>query len=117
VNVSEIFKHYAACALWSSTGDDDQPLDADYDLSDIAPETVAAMLADCEKFAAAAQSLIVEADLSPEQIGHDFWLTRNGPGAGFWDRGLDEVGDKLTALCKPFGEVWLYVGDDGLIYS
>lgn len=35
--------------------------------------------------------------------GHDFYLTREGHGAGFWDRGLGIVGDALTALAKPYG--------------
>lgn len=52
------------------------------------------------------------------QNGHDFWLTRNGHGVGFWDRGYDkEVGDALTKASESFGEVDLYVGDDGRIYA
>ena len=46
----------------------------------------------------------------------DFWLTRNGHGAGFWDRGLGSVGDELTKNAKPFGSVDAYVGDDGKVY-
>lgn len=38
-----------------------------------------------------------------EYAGHDFWLTRNGHGAGFWDRGLGELGDRLTAAAKGYG--------------
>ena len=49
--------------------------------------------------------------------GHDFWLTRNGHGAGFWDRGLGEVGDRLSNACKAFGSYDLYIGDDGKIYG
>ena len=54
--------------------------------------------------------------MDAEQIGHDFWLTRNGHGAGFWDRGLGERGDWLTAQCKPYGEADVYVGDDGSVH-
>jgi hypothetical protein len=36
--------------------------------------------------------------------GHDFQLTRNGHGAGFWD-GDWEHGDALTAIAKTFGTV------------
>ncbi len=43
-------------------------------------------------------------ELDSEQIGHDFWLTRNGHGAGFWDRGLGPVGDQISAIAKRFGE-------------
>ena len=40
---------------------------------------------------------------SAELAGHDFALTRNGHGAGFWDRGLGAIGDMLTSECKPYG--------------
>lgn len=46
-------------------------------------------------------------------IGYDFWLTRNGHGAGFWDRGLGELGDFLTSMAKPFGDCSLYVNNSG----
>lgn len=36
--------------------------------------------------------------------GHDFFLTREGHGAGFWDRGLGELGDRLSKACKGWGE-------------
>lgn len=43
------------------------------------------------------------------QHGHDFALTRNGHGAGFWDRGYGEAGDYLTKQAHAYGEanVWL----------
>lgn len=53
---------------------------------------------------------------SESNAGHDFWLTRNGHGAGFWDRDLGDVGDKLSEASKAAGEVDLYVGDDGKVY-
>lgn len=45
------------------------------------------------------------------------WLTRNGHGTGFWDRGLGERGDALTKSAESFGDAVLYVGDDGRIYQ
>lgn len=51
------------------------------------------------------------------QIGYDFNLTRNRHGAGFWDRGLGEAGDRLTAMCRPYGEFVLYVGSDGTLHA
>ncbi len=56
------------------------------------------------------------ADVSAAMVGYDFYMTRNGHGVGFWDRGLGETGDWLTAMCKPFGEASVYVGDDGNLY-
>lgn len=39
----------------------------------------------------------------------DFYLTRNGHGAGFWDGDYpDEVGRKLTDIAHGFGETWAY---------
>lgn len=53
-----------------------------------------------------------------QQAGHDFWLTRNRHGAGFWEVSYwpKEVGDVLTKTAHEFGEISLYVGDDGLLY-
>lgn len=51
-----------------------------------------------------------------EQAGHDFWLTRNGHGSGFWDGGWPEpAATRLTDAAHAYGEFNLYVGDDGMI--
>lgn len=41
--------------------------------------------------------------ITPESFGHDFQLTRNGHGAGFWDRGYGEDGTYLTDMTRPSG--------------
>jgi hypothetical protein len=106
---------YIEAALWSSTDDDGEPLDSGaYDLAD---ETREAMTADCEAFLNEWASTIEAADLSIEQAGHDFWLSRNGHGAGFFDRGLGDFGDMLQEAAQKAGEIDLYVGDDGLIHQ
>ena len=104
---------YIECALWSSTDDSGEPLDAAYYVSDLAPETLGRMREDCEAFRNANAALL--ADWTLDQAGHDFWLTRNHHGAGFWDRGRLN-GDELTAAAHAFGEQDLYVGDDGRLY-
>lgn len=43
--------------------------------------------------------------MSPEAAAHDFILTRNGHGAGFWDRGYGDAGRRLTDAVKTYGEV------------
>lgn len=45
------------------------------------------------------------ADWAAECIGHDFILTRNHHGAGFWDRGLGDLGDRLTKASDPYGTI------------
>lgn len=57
-------------------------------------------------------------DLDPGQVGHDFCLTRNGHGAGFWDRGLGERGERLSDAARVYGEVSLtwFTGPAGNTY-
>lgn len=111
---------YIEAALWSShdegASDGGEPLDQNYDSGDLAEETLEKMMADCKRFQEENRELLEASGLSDEQAGHDFWLTRCGHGAGFWDRDLDEIGEKLTKACDAFGNVDLYVGDDGKIY-
>jgi hypothetical protein len=54
---------------------------------------------------------------SEAHAGHDFWLTRNGHGAGFWDGGNDVAYTELTDGAHLHGECYVYLGDDGLIYT
>lgn len=115
---------YISTLLWSTTGDDGENLDYDGAADDIAPAALAEMTEDVDNFLDAADSADLElwhAKLGAGSIGHDFALTRNHHGAGFWDRfygGTPEeaAGDRLTSLAHPFGESSPYVGDDGSIY-
>ena len=52
-----------------------------------------------------------------ELAGHDFALTRNRHGAGFWDRGLGEAGDVLTDLAHSFGEATLFASADAITHG
>ena len=53
-----------------------------------------------------------------EQAGHDFWLSRNGHGAGFWDGDwCDTYADMLTKGSMGYGPFETYLGDDGLIHA
>jgi len=111
---NDMLDAYLEAALWSSTDDNGDPMDRNYDISDIDKKSIKNSDRDLDKFVDKAGDLLDEMD--SEQIGHDFWLTRNGHGAGFWDRSLGDVGDKLTKIADKFGEVNLYVGDDGKVY-
>lgn len=50
-----------------------------------------------------------------ELAGHDFALTRSGHGAGFWDRGLGEIGDRLSDMARSYGSADLYDEDNEII--
>lgn len=57
--------------------------------ADLAPETLARIVADCAAFQATHAALLEEAygrDYEADQAGRDFWYTRNGHGVGYWDR-------------------------------
>ena len=117
---------YIGAALWASTDNSDEtggePLDVKFSIIDLPVETVQKLKEDCAAFLAKVevQTLLEEAydvwRYGDEQAGMDLWLTRNGHGAGFWDRGLDAVGDMLTELARGMGERDLYLGDDGQVY-
>lgn len=112
--LTQFERAYIEAMLWSSLGDDDEPLDKNYSMTDLALETVARIHADCAAFIARCDE---ELDGDYEQAGHDFWLTRNRHGAGFWDGDWGkERGERLTAASHHFGEQYPYVGDDGMIY-
>lgn len=122
------FIGYVTCALWSSTDESDEsggnPMDDNYSREDIAPACLDTMRAECLDFIHAARSPLRAATnregYTWERAGHDFWLTRNGHGAGFWDRSeLDArgIGRKLTDHAHAAGGRDLYIGDDGKIYQ
>lgn len=120
--VDAFFDAYVECALWSSVeygadGEYHGAMDQNYGpVLDIDPESLAEMRAECEAFVLAEWDDLQAADASAGQHGHDFWLTRNRHGAGFWDRGYGAVGDRLTAAAHAYGSSDLYVGDDGAVY-
>ena len=108
-------KQYLETALWSTNDDAGEPLDSNYDLEDLSPEAVDKANEDWSNFIKKAGSLLDNLSLS--DVAHDFWLTRNRHGAGFWDGDYsEETGKKLTEIAHSFGEIDLYVGDDGKLY-
>ncbi len=131
---------YIEAALWSSTayGTPEEKAcgapdafdrsfeDCVYGVDDLAPALLASVVEDCAAFQRAAADHIAAGCLRTtaapysdgEQAGHDFWLTRNGHGAGFWDGDWPEpAGDVLTTLSKTYRPQDWYMGDDGMIYA
>jgi hypothetical protein len=117
-DLDDFTKAYIECALWSTNDNMDdsggESLDANYTSDDFTPATLTATIVDCARFQ---RENAMDIDGEEEQAGHDFWLTRNHHGAGFWDGDwCPPLGQRLTEACKDYDEVNLYVGDDGLIY-
>lgn len=128
MKLDEFTKAYIECALWSSMDESDEqggePLDKNYDISDIAEETLAEMAEDCRAFQednASDLALYDHAQYTADELGgHDFWLTRNHHGAGFWDRTSvlpNAAAVRLNKAAHAYGEIYLYVDDDGKIYG
>lgn len=118
---------YIETALWSSTDGEGTPLDSlDAELSTDAQNK---MENDCRAFQEKADAIISAAIETGQVVcgpdfdewgraAHDFWLTRNHHGAGFWDGDWPEpFAKQLTEIAHSFGSCDLYVGDDGLIYA
>jgi len=110
---------YLEAALWSSVDDDGEPLDDGRDYSDYSTETIDATIKECGRFIELYKGMFND---NYCQAGHDFWLTRNGHGAGFWDH--PEVygaanAEKLTEVCgfrTEFDSIDLFIGNDGKVY-
>jgi len=127
--VDSFTEAYIEAAIWSSMDESDEsggrPIDENYGPEDLSSEALSAMSDDCRRFQADNEADLDEYEsvvatgpewTPSEQAGHDFWLTRNGHGAGFWSRDVGEVGDRLSKAAEQFGEQYLYVGDDGKLY-
>ena len=114
---------YLEAALWSSTDESTpeggEPLDDNYGIDNIAQKSLRIMRRECREFQRSAAQLLAQAYAATnskgekfydeENAGHDFWLTRNGHGAGFWDRGLGDIGKALTDCAKSESSRDLYV--------
>lgn len=125
VRQDEFITAYLEAALWSSSSGEHENFD-DFEFEDIHPKCLAQAIADCESFKAQAGDLILDEDnyagsrpsqTMLEQAGHDFWLTRNHHGVGFWEDGdwADSVRDPLTKLAHSFREVNV-TEEDGVLY-
>ncbi len=109
----DFIKAYVVCALWSSTDDHEKPLDETCGPEDVEETTLAGMREDCLDFIQANENDLL--NLDAEQSGQDFWLSRNGHGAGWFDRGLGALGDRLQKASKVYGSYNLWLGDNGKI--
>lgn len=104
---AQVLDAYLDCAMWSTLdyyADDDEtpePLDAWFGVEDIGPKFITDSVNDIREFLDEVSEDVK--GMCPEQLGRDFWLTREGHGAGFWDRGLGERGERLSDSATGFG--------------
>ena len=87
----------------------DTGTDTEYPNSaDLTEECLLNLEADCRSFWHRYGCYVEAEPTNPgiSQAGHDFWLTRNGHGAGFWDGDWPIYGDMLTEGSKCYGEFY-----------
>jgi hypothetical protein len=117
IDIERFIDGYVECALWADCMPPENDPDGEFggrehlQLREGAREK---MSVDCRAFCEANEADLLlyceRCAYDPSQgsvdsyAGHDFWLTRCGHGGGFWDRGLGELGERLTAAAKVYGE-------------
>ena len=83
----------------------------------VAEDSMAVVKDICENFYSNNKLLIdtYAMNVSYSSIGHDFWLTMQGHGTGFWDRGINEDMEKqLTEISQKY-HLHSYI-EDGKIF-
>lgn len=112
---------YLEAALWTSDPDpgSGEWAESDYwNIGAIDPDDLAEQIQICADFQQANAEDLANAG-SEEQNGHDFWLTRNRHGAGFWDRGYPaNLAERLTNASHAYGEAYVEgpgTEDDGSV--
>lgn len=118
--------------LFTGLEDDDTPLDENYDTCDFDEESKATLSRRFAVFVNKAEDKIREvrgdnwcsieefyvgSGQSPYQLEHDFVMTCQGHGCGYWETGdwEVEIGKILTNLAKEHGDFEAEVGDDEVI--
>lgn len=130
-NLDDFLAGYAEAMVWANTyvpstddpteyvmqGDGGPSVTVEYDTPEFGiyavcegrtiPQAIA--LTDARAFYAAnLHRLTATGETNFGQHGHDFALTRNGHGAGFWDRGYGPIGDILTERAESYGEANIF---------
>lgn len=110
--------------IWQATDDRGKSLDYyGYDRSDIDPDQQEELKARFRAFVRAHETAIdmymSHTGLDMTDVAHDYILTCNGHGAGFWDRcycGKDKcyAGDILSDAARAEGAIELFVQDGSL---
>lgn len=104
LNIDTIIHHYLFSALWTSEmeskhavedfGYGEQYYTAVEDIGNFLKQAVRFLGPYVEHFGDEAES----------RLGHDFWLSRNGHGAGFFDHSLGGTEKKLQEIARTFPE-------------
>ena len=119
--VQTMVRAYMHCLLWTMTGPDGDENPGDrFTLERFTSEARIVCTADCLEFlnmmrrAGFTPLLYGTSDVQlqgygPENLGHDLALSRNGHGAGFFDRAALDIDARLFRFAGPMGRT---LGDE-----
>jgi len=119
INIELALEHYIDIMLWTlkRSMSDDEVLDSKLTIHDVGTDFKEVSRTELESFIKEneADLLTWKHEEVSEQVGHDFWLTRNHYGSGFCDDEWNhEVGQRLTASARKFSRV-IVMDCDGVI--
>lgn len=99
--LDDFTRAYIEAMLWSTIDEKTGNFfENNYGASDFTFEAMTDIIEECQWF----QKTYAEHIAGQEKMaGHDFWLTREGHGSGYWDGDWeDPAGTELYEACKPF---------------
>jgi hypothetical protein len=113
--LDQFTRAYLKCALWTSdpyahiSGEWSEH--DDWTIDNIDDASIARAVDVCADFQTANRADLDELNdtfhIDDARHGHDFWLTRNRHGAGFWDRGYEllnkDIARRLTDNAHAYG--------------
>lgn len=119
----DVYAAYYEALLWSSTDDEGEPLDRNYDDDDINEQSKVEIEVTIDDFLLASMPLLIKAENDElfdnfwKQVGHDLVLTQNETGVGFWESEWSDYGDTLTKFARKSPPCNIYVGDDEKLHA
>jgi hypothetical protein len=110
IQLDDFERAYFECALWTAELDAHSVEEIDERHIENSRKEIAAF-----RETEACKDAIEKGFWTEDQAGHDFWLTRNHHGAGFWDRHSSgegrALGEKLTEQAHKYCEIHLFKDD------
>lgn len=95
-SVDSFVRAYLESAEWAGLSDEERQAFEAAEHPHWSADAVSTAIEECDDFRQENAADLELSGLTDEQAGHDFYLTRNRHGAGFWDRRLGEIGARLT---------------------
>lgn len=113
-DVAQMRDAYLRAALFTASGEDGEPLNREFDVTDFDDTSRTEAYAVCASFVEQHAALLEEGEsgVDPDQAGHDLWMTRNGHGAGFWEEEWGKAGERLSTAAARLGEAHVFLSEN-----